>query len=108
MNENLNNIYTAILKGDMEAAQTEVRAAVDAGIPGAEILNTAMIPAMSEVGCMFEKEEYFVPAQVYPRWRQVVPGIRQPGGSVHHRQEPGRTRFPVCNSAGVYLGFSKS
>ena len=61
MNEILKNIYQAILEGDMDAAQTEVRAAVDAGITGGEILNTALIPAMGQVGCLFEKEEYFVP-----------------------------------------------
>lgn len=61
MDEILKNIYRAIVEGDIDAAQTEVRAAVEAGITGAEILNTAMVPAMSEVGCLFEKEEYFVP-----------------------------------------------
>ena len=61
MNEILNKIYRAILEGDMVAAQTESRVAVESGISGSEILNTAMIPAMSEVGCLFEKEEYFVP-----------------------------------------------
>ncbi len=61
MDEILKNIYRAIVEGDMVAAQTEVRAAVEAGITGGEILNTAMIPAMSAVGCLFEKEEYFVP-----------------------------------------------
>lgn len=61
MNEILNKIYRAILEGDMVAAQTESQVAVQSGISGREILNTAMIPAMSEVGCLFEKEEYFVP-----------------------------------------------
>jgi 5-methyltetrahydrofolate--homocysteine methyltransferase len=61
MNQVLHKIYRAILDGDMVATQTEVKAAVDAGASAAEILNTAMIPAMSEVGCLFEKEEYFVP-----------------------------------------------
>ena len=44
MNEILKNIYRAILEGVINAAQTEVRAAVDAGISGGEILNTALIP----------------------------------------------------------------
>jgi 5-methyltetrahydrofolate--homocysteine methyltransferase len=57
----LKKIYDAIIAGDMEATQTEVQAAVDGGISSGEILNTAMIPAMREVGCMFEKEDYFVP-----------------------------------------------
>ena len=61
MHEALKKIYQAILEGDLVAVQTEARTAVEAGITGAEILNTAMIPAMSEVGCRFEKEEYFVP-----------------------------------------------
>ena len=61
MEEKLKNIFQAIVEGDMVAAQTETRAAVESGISGREILNTAMIPAMSEVGCLFEKEEYFVP-----------------------------------------------
>ena len=61
MEEKLKNIFQAILEGDMVAAQTESRVAVESGISGREILNTAMIPAMSEVGCLFEKAEYFVP-----------------------------------------------
>lgn len=61
MNETLKNIYEAIIAGDMEGTRTGVQIAVDAGISSGEILNTAMIPAMSEVGCLFEKEEYFVP-----------------------------------------------
>ena len=61
MNEVLKNIYQAIIEGDLAAAQMEVRAAMDAGIAGGEILNRALIPAMGEVGCRFEKEEYFVP-----------------------------------------------
>jgi 5-methyltetrahydrofolate--homocysteine methyltransferase len=61
VNEVLKNIYQAIIEGDLAAAQTEVRAALDAGIAGGEVLTSALIPAMGEVGCRFEKEEYFVP-----------------------------------------------
>jgi len=61
MNEILRKIYESIIAGDLDTAQTEVRAAVDAGITSPEILNTELIPAMGEVGCLFEKEEYFVP-----------------------------------------------
>lgn len=61
MNEILGSIYQAVIAGDLDTIQTKVSAAVNAGITGAEILNTALIPAMSEVGCLFEKEEYFVP-----------------------------------------------
>jgi len=61
MNNELQPIYQAILDGDMPAAQESVQAAVDAGIPAAEILNNALIPAMGEVGRLFEEGEYFVP-----------------------------------------------
>ena len=61
MNELLKNIHRAIVEGDLVTAQSGVRAALSAGIRGEEILNVALIPAMREVGCLFEKEEYFVP-----------------------------------------------
>ncbi len=61
MSANLKTIYQAILDGDMGAAQKGVQAAVDADIAAGEILNTALIPAMSEVGRLFEEGEYFVP-----------------------------------------------
>ena len=61
MNEKLQPIYQAVLSGDMPAAQGSVQAASDSGIPAAEILNTALIPAMGEVGRLFEEGDYFVP-----------------------------------------------
>ena len=61
MNDSLQTIYQAVLNGDMAAAQEGVQAAVDAGIASGEILNSALIPAMSEVGRLFEAGEYFVP-----------------------------------------------
>jgi 5-methyltetrahydrofolate--homocysteine methyltransferase len=61
MNEILQTIYGAVIEGEMDTIQREVRAALDAGTTAGEILNSALIPAMREVGCRFEKEEYFVP-----------------------------------------------
>ena len=61
MNETLQTIYQAVLDGDMDAAQEGVHAAVAAEIPAGDILNTALIPAMGEVGKLFEEGEYFVP-----------------------------------------------
>ena len=45
----------------METCQEGVQTAVDGGIAASEILNTALIPAMGEVGQLFEDGEYFVP-----------------------------------------------
>ena len=61
MNEILQTIYRSVIEGDADTTQKEVRAALDAGTTAAEVLNRALIPAMREVGCRFEKEEYFVP-----------------------------------------------
>lgn len=61
MDKRLRDIYQAVIAGDMDTVQRETRAALDVGMSAGEILNVALIPAMGEVGCLFEKEEYFVP-----------------------------------------------
>ena len=61
MNEILQTIYRSVIEGDADTTQREIRAALDAGTTAIEVLNRALIPAMREVGCRFEKEEYFVP-----------------------------------------------
>ncbi|MHB8806464.1 MAG: corrinoid protein [Anaerolineaceae bacterium] len=54
-------IYTAILEGDETAVSEQVEKAIQLGIPAGVILNETLIPAMAEVGDLFEKGEYFVP-----------------------------------------------
>jgi 5-methyltetrahydrofolate--homocysteine methyltransferase len=61
MDENLKPIYEAILEGDMVGAKQGVQAALDAGVTPGDVLHTALIPAMGEVGRLFEEGEYFVP-----------------------------------------------
>jgi 5-methyltetrahydrofolate--homocysteine methyltransferase len=57
----LETIYEAILKGDAKTAAAETQAALDGGISAPDILHQACIPAMSEVGRLFEIGEKFVP-----------------------------------------------
>jgi 5-methyltetrahydrofolate--homocysteine methyltransferase len=57
----MEDIYTAVLDGDAKGAQAGVQAALDAGIPADTILKDGLIAAMSEVGRLFEENEYFVP-----------------------------------------------
>jgi 5-methyltetrahydrofolate--homocysteine methyltransferase len=57
----LESLYSAILEGDKDAAEEQVRSALGAGWSPAQLLDEAMIPAMSEVGRLFEVGEYFVP-----------------------------------------------
>lgn len=57
----LDAIYEAILDGDLKAVETNTRAALDAGQSADAILKQALIPAMNEVGDLYEAGEYFVP-----------------------------------------------
>jgi len=54
-------IYEGILSGDMKAVQGAATAGLEEKIPAGDILNEAMIPAMAEVGRLFEANEYYVP-----------------------------------------------
>ena len=61
MDTQLKIIFDGVLDGDMGSVQEEVQLAVDSDIAAGEILNQALIPAMGEVGRLFEEGEYFVP-----------------------------------------------
>ncbi len=54
-------IYEGILEGNMKAVAAATTEALTAGVAAGDILNEAMIPAMAEVGRLFEAGEYFVP-----------------------------------------------
>lgn len=54
-------VYAAVVNGEMEAVTQGVQAALAQQIPAEKILNEALIPAMAEVGRLFEAQEYYVP-----------------------------------------------
>jgi len=54
-------IYEGILEGDMNGVVEATNGAVADNVTAAELLYEAMIPAMSEVGRLFEINEYYVP-----------------------------------------------
>ncbi len=54
-------IYEGILNGNMKAVEEATKAALAESVAAAELLNEAMIPAMGEVGRLFEANEYYVP-----------------------------------------------
>jgi len=58
---NLAKINQAIINGDAELTTAEISAAIEQGVPAGEILHQACIPAMIEVGRLFETNEIFVP-----------------------------------------------
>ena len=61
MEQIIKEIHTNVMEGNNDAVKANVQAAIDAGIPVADILNEGMISAMAEVGHLFEEGEYFVP-----------------------------------------------
>lgn len=61
MDPKLENIFEAILDGDMGSTGSLVQTAIDAGFDAGTILQDALIAAMTEVGALFEEGEYFVP-----------------------------------------------
>lgn len=54
-------LYEAILAGDAEAAEAAAGMALAAGAQPMDLITHSMIPAMDEVGRLFEAEEYYFP-----------------------------------------------
>jgi corrinoid protein of di/trimethylamine methyltransferase len=54
-------IYDAVLDGNAKKAYAATEAALAAGAAPMDIIQESMVPAMDEVGRLFECEEYFVP-----------------------------------------------
>lgn len=54
-------LYDAILNGQAQKAHAATKAALESGAAPMELISEAMVPAMDEVGRLFEAEEYFVP-----------------------------------------------
>ncbi|NLV73810.1 MAG: cobalamin-binding protein [Chloroflexi bacterium] len=54
-------IFNGILNGKMKDVEEATKSALAEGVPAGELLNDAMIPAMAEVGRLFEANEYYVP-----------------------------------------------
>lgn len=61
MQEILDDIYDSVIDGDAAGVKAGVQEALDAGLAPGDILNQAMVAAMSEVGRMFEEQECYVP-----------------------------------------------
>jgi methanogenic corrinoid protein MtbC1 len=55
------DLHKAVLEGDAEAALGFARQALDSGEQPLDLVNSAISPAMSEAGELFEAGEYFVP-----------------------------------------------
>ncbi|MCP3935711.1 MAG: cobalamin-binding protein [Actinomycetia bacterium] len=57
----LDSLYDAIVRGDAETAAADTGAALEANTPPLTVLFDSMIPALEEVGSMFESGQIFLP-----------------------------------------------
>lgn len=57
----MGELYDAILNGNVAAAVEATRKALDEGAGALDLVTREMVPAMDEVGRLYECEEYFVP-----------------------------------------------
>jgi len=57
----LNKLNQAILDGDAKTAASVTKEALEAGVDPVVLIQQHMVPAMDEVGRLYEAEEYFVP-----------------------------------------------
>ena len=57
----LKELYEAILTGNAKKAHAATQVAIEAGAAPMDLISSSMVPAMDEVGRLFEAEEYFVP-----------------------------------------------
>jgi 5-methyltetrahydrofolate--homocysteine methyltransferase len=61
MDDKLQQIHQGIVDGRQDLVESEVDAALQAGMPARTILEEGMLPAMAEVGKLFEEGECYVP-----------------------------------------------
>lgn len=61
MAANLDTLTKTVITGDRESAVTATRVALNNGTAPEVVLKEGLIPAMEEVGRLFEQGEYFVP-----------------------------------------------
>ena len=61
MDETVRQVYQGIVEGQQELVESAVGSALESGMPARTILEKGMLPAMAEVGRLFEQCEYYVP-----------------------------------------------
>ncbi len=82
---NRSELFTAIVEGDFDVAEEATQNALDAGATAQEVLEKHIVPAMGEVGELFDEGEYFVPElimasrAVQEAMKVLEPLLRQAG-----------------------------
>jgi 5-methyltetrahydrofolate--homocysteine methyltransferase len=61
MEKEISSIYKSILEEGLDSAQEKTQVAIEAGISAEKILQQGLIPAMEEVGRLYETGVFYVP-----------------------------------------------
>ena len=61
MKPELESVYESVLNGDIGGTRESVQIALEEGLGAEKVLKGGLIPAMTEVGCLFEEGDYYVP-----------------------------------------------
>jgi 5-methyltetrahydrofolate--homocysteine methyltransferase len=87
----LESIYSAVIDGEMDIVRQNTKIALDLGIDPAEILDSCLIKAMSEVGHRFECGEFYVPEMlIAARAMQAGMAILKPHLAVGNIKSKGK------------------
>src|SRR5450759_1704796 len=57
----LDDVRQNVIEGEADQVRTLVQQAIDQSLPPDKILNEGLISAMTEVGQLFERGEYYIP-----------------------------------------------
>lgn len=57
----LQKLHDAVLHGDAKTAVAVTKQALEENLDPLKLISGTMVPAMDEVGRLYEQEEYFVP-----------------------------------------------
>ncbi|MBQ7679747.1 MAG: homocysteine S-methyltransferase family protein [Butyrivibrio sp.] len=60
-NDAAQRLHQDVLKGNRRNIEADTRAALDAGCPAQSLLNDTLMPAINEVGELFDQGRYFLP-----------------------------------------------
>lgn len=91
-------VYEAVLKGNRSGIEQITRRALEAGASARELLDTCLLPAINQVGELFDKGKYFLPQLISSAEAMKLSiGVLEPLLSTDGKQE----RMPVVVIATV-------
>jgi 5-methyltetrahydrofolate--homocysteine methyltransferase len=57
----MEKLKSLVIEGNVKASVARVQELLDQGVPAEDIMRTSLVPAMDEVGILFQNGEYYLP-----------------------------------------------